>query len=432
MNEPANPQRTQRLARLRQMLAVRLTDPVEAIDALLGELEHGDLQTADWEALHVAAERDDQEVELGTAYQQLLTRPRLRRLDLPQQVRVLMHAADFFQGILGDADLARTFLQRVLESDPDHVEAFDRLERAFSTQGDTRGLIHLYALVARNPPLPPAHIAERAAKLISTLPEWMALSEDVCSRLLAVVPESTTLLDVICAHCQLTGRKHLAQALRHSGFYFRYSVPAETLAGEQNGPRPHRPTPTLTKVQIHGFAPSTYTRTARLTCIEKGVPYDLVPLDFRSELHEKLHPFLKMPVLIYGGVRLYETLAICSYVDRAFSGPQLTPHEPAEHARMLQWVSVAIDYLYRQLVVTLREDHPPSEERAKVQQSTALIEATLQNRRYLVGHELSLADLFVAPMVEFASNRGAVAPAPATRRWLDDLGERPSFRKTGI
>jgi hypothetical protein len=113
MTETAN-QRDQRLARLRRELAERLEDPAAAIETLLHELEHGDLLAFEWEGLHVAAERDDKEVELGTAYQQVLTRPRLHRLDPPQRVRVLMHAADFFQGILGDADLAWTFLQRVL------------------------------------------------------------------------------------------------------------------------------------------------------------------------------------------------------------------------------------------------------------------------------------------------------------------------------
>ena len=428
MNEPANPQRASRLARLRQMLGERLVDPTAALETLLDELEHGDLHRDQWEALHVAAERDDKEVELGTAYQQLLTRPRLGRLELPQQVRVLMHAADFFQGILGDAELARAFLHRVLESDPDHVEAFDRLERAFRTQADTRALIQLYALVARNPPLPPARIAERAAELISTLPEWMALSEDVCSRLLAVAPESPTLLDVICQHCTRTGRSHLAQALRHSGFYFRYSVPAERSSQSRSNLPPRRPTPARAKVQIHGFAPSTYTRTARLACIEKGVPHELVPLDFRSEMHEKLHPHLKMPVMTYGSVRLYETLAICTFIDRAFQGPLLIPEDPTEHARMAQWVSASIDYLYRQFVVALREDHPRSDEKARLARSMALIETELQGRRYLAGSGLSLADLFVAPMVEFATRRGPIQAGPATRQWLGDLAERPSFR----
>ncbi len=424
MTDNADP-RSPRLSDLRRMLQEGLIDPTAAIDALLGELEHGELRTADWEALHAAAERDDREVELGTAYQQVLTRPRLQSLDVPRQVRVLMHAADFFQGILGDGDLAHNFLMRVLEVDPDHVEAFDRLERAFTARQDPRGLVGLYALVARNPPLPPARIAQRATEAIAALPDWMALSEDTCSRLLAIVPAGPALLDALDDHCRRTGRLHLAHALRERGFYFQYAAhrPAPSH-------RPGRRPSSRHKVQIHGFAPSTYTRTARLACIEKGVPHELVPLDFRSEQHAQLHPFLKMPALTYGSLHLYETLAICTFVDRSFAGPPLIPEDAVEHARMAQWISTATDYLYRSFVVALREARPTEEGRQRIDQGLHLLERELAEHPYLAGKSLSLAELFVAPMVAFAADRGDFDLGRTTRQWLHNLRSRPSFRKT--
>ena len=426
MTQNPDPTRSQRLLRLRQALAEHLDDPSAAIETLLDELEDGALRTSDWDGLHVAAERDDKEVELGTAYQRSLTRPRLKRLDPTQQVRVLMHAADFFQGILGDTELARTFLRRVLEVDPDNEEAFDRLERAYRALGDARELIHLYALVAQNPPLPSDQLGTRVAQLIGTLPSWMALSEEVCNRLLALVPASPQLFAALRDNCQATGRHHLAQSLRERAFYFQY---ADRIGKAQSTPL-RRPTPTFSKVHIHGFAPSTYTRTARIVCIEKGVWHELVPLDFRSENHVRLHPFLKMPALTHGNVRLYETLAICSYVNRAFPGPALMPEDPIEHARALQWISVGIDYLYRDFVQALRSEAVPSEASDRIGESLGLLETELEGHRYLAGPTLSLADFFIAPMLDLAIERGAAVPGSATRRWLAELKERPSFRKT--
>jgi glutathione S-transferase len=431
MIQNADHDRAGRLDHLRRMLAGRLDDAAAAIETLLCELEQGDPRTSDWEGLHIAATRDDCEIELGTAYQQVLTRPRLRHLDAAQQVRVLVHAADFFQGILGDSELARAFLQRVLEVDPDHGEAFDRLERAYTSVDDQRELIRLYALVARNPPIPPEAIASKAAELIGSLPSFLALPEDVCNRLLAVVPMSSELLDVICAHCQRTGRRHLSASLRERAFYFRY---LEGESGEvavfRERPTARRPTPNARKVQIHGLAPSTYTRTARIACIEKGVPHELVPLDFRSDRHGQLHLFLKMPSLTHGRVRLYEALAICTYIDKNFGGPELSPDDPVEQARMMQWISASIDYLYPSFVRALRDDAVPIEVRAYIDQASQLIEEELANRQFLAGRTLSLAELFVAPMVDFAVRAGATQVGPATQQWLDELRARPSFSKT--
>ena len=41
-----------------------------------------------------------------------------------------------------------------------------------------------------------------------------------------------------------------------------------------------------------------------MVCEEKGVPYTLSPLEFRAESHHALHPFLRMPVLRAGELRL--------------------------------------------------------------------------------------------------------------------------------
>ncbi|MEE8248170.1 MAG: glutathione S-transferase N-terminal domain-containing protein, partial [Alphaproteobacteria bacterium] len=45
----------------------------------------------------------------------------------------------------------------------------------------------------------------------------------------------------------------------------------------------------MTEVVIYGFPQSTYVRTARLVCEEKGVAYDLAPVEFGSPEHLELH-----------------------------------------------------------------------------------------------------------------------------------------------
>ena len=50
-------------------------------------------------------------------------------------------------------------------------------------------------------------------------------------------------------------------------------------------------------ILIHGYLISTWTRTACMTCLEKGTEYELVPVAYGSAEHFAMHPFGRMPVL---------------------------------------------------------------------------------------------------------------------------------------
>src|SRR5216683_183997 len=76
----------------------------------------------------------------------------------------------------------------------------------------------------------------------------------------------------------------------------------------------------LTALRIYGYLVSTWTRTACMTCIEKGVEYELVPIAYGSADHTAMHPFGRIPVLEHDGKIITEGLAITSYLDEAFNG----------------------------------------------------------------------------------------------------------------
>jgi len=46
----------------------------------------------------------------------------------------------------------------------------------------------------------------------------------------------------------------------------------------------------MSNVEIIGFAPSTYTRAARMVCEEKAIPYDLVQVPPHSPEATAIHP----------------------------------------------------------------------------------------------------------------------------------------------
>jgi hypothetical protein len=202
--------RTQRLDRLRQTLETRLENPAAALEALMAELATSEPQTALWEGLHAAAVRDGKEQELATAYQKVAVGRRLQQLEPWAQRDILMHAADYFQGVLGDPGGAENFLERALVVAPDHADAFARLERRFVAAGDERRLVELYALVAAAQSTPTNDLATKALNKIVPLPASVPISEEACVRLAALAPTHPAVLGALEAHCLKTERLALA------------------------------------------------------------------------------------------------------------------------------------------------------------------------------------------------------------------------------
>ena len=66
----------------------------------------------------------------------------------------------------------------------------------------------------------------------------------------------------------------------------------------------------MSKLEIIGFAPSTYVRVVCMACEEEGLPYELKPVPPHSPEAAAIHPFGKIPVFRDGAVELCEYLPI--------------------------------------------------------------------------------------------------------------------------
>lgn len=200
----------------------------------------------------------------------------------------------------------------------------------------------------------------------------------------------------------------------------------------------------MTQLVLFGPAASSYVRTARITCIEKGVPHTLEPVELGSDAHGKLHPWLRVPILRHDTLRLYETSAIARYVDEIGTGASLLPSTAAARATMEQWISAINCYVYDSLIKSyalkyilpkLRGQAPnPDEIRAGVpnlERDVARLDGAYAGRSWIAGDAPSLADLFVAPIAQtismFPEGKAALAKAPNLSRAYEQLAKRDSF-----
>lgn len=205
---------------------------------------------------------------------------------------------------------------------------------------------------------------------------------------------------------------------------------------------------------VFGTADSVYVRIVRLTLIDKSVDHDLVPVDpFAPEGlppgYGERHPFGRIPAFEHDGFRLYETGAITRYVNEAFAGPPLLPDDARARARANQIISIADSYAYRALVWGVyveRVEKPaqgaPSDEArlagalGEARQCLAAIEALMAGAPFLAGPQLSLADLYLAPMIDYVwqAPEGAalLAAHPGLAAWWTRMAARPSLQQLGL
>lgn len=203
----------------------------------------------------------------------------------------------------------------------------------------------------------------------------------------------------------------------------------------------------MATLEIIGAPQSNFVRTARIACIEKGVPYTLTPARPHTPEVDAVHPLGKIPGMRHGDVTLCETSAICAYVDRAFDGPPLMPRDALGAARAEQWISLhntAIDplvvrqYLAAHFFSGLPDGAP---DRAKIdaalpkmREMFAWLNRELGTRTYLAGDDWTVADAFLLPTMHYMrlmpESSELVKASPNIVAWFDRVVARPSGKET--
>ena len=204
--------------------------------------------------------------------------------------------------------------------------------------------------------------------------------------------------------------------------------------------------------RLFGASYSVYVRIVRLCLIEKGIAYSLVPVDVFAEGgppsdHLARHPFGRIPAFEHDGLSLYETSAITRYIDEAFEGPMLQPSGAMQRARCNQLISIADNYAYPNLVWGIyveRVSKPargarPDEEKIALAMSnsrtclTAMSEL-MGDGPWLAGEELTLADIYAAPMFDYLvmapEGRELVERHERLKAWWSYMAQRPSMAAT--
>ena len=202
---------------------------------------------------------------------------------------------------------------------------------------------------------------------------------------------------------------------------------------------------------LYSYRYSVYCWIVRLTLAEKQLSFavsELNPFDKdQNQARFERSPFGMVPVLTHGDFTLYESAAICRYIDLSFPDPALVPKEPMAAAQMVQAISIIDSYGYQPMIrqVFAHRVFRPTEgleasedEIARGLAASApvlkAIEALCGQGFARVGGQKTLADCHLAPMFGYfaEAEEGAekVASHPKLAQWCAQLQDWQNFRET--
>lgn len=202
--------------------------------------------------------------------------------------------------------------------------------------------------------------------------------------------------------------------------------------------------PTL---HIHGTIISTYSRIVQTVAEEAGISWTITGTPAGSAENRSRHPFRKVPTVEIDGLNLYESVAICQYIDNAHNGGALQPDDHAARAEMDRWIAVANNYLFpvaehgllmprlahRFLKTPLRSDIIEAA-LPEIARHLGIVCERVEESPYFAGPEFSLADIFVycilRPVQMTSEGDHLIGQLLPLRHWLNKIGKRPSLVAT--
>jgi glutathione S-transferase len=189
---------------------------------------------------------------------------------------------------------------------------------------------------------------------------------------------------------------------------------------------------------------STCTRKVLMTLAETNTPYELTVVDFAKNEHKQAphlarQPFGQVPAIQDGDFELYESRAICRYINEKAQGP-LVPRDLRDRARMEQWISIETSNFTGPIMkfvfkhIFQREQAAGVIETATEQLSTALgiMDKQLATHPFIAGSAFTLADVCFLPYFEYGMGTPAkdvITKHAHVTAWWNKVGERPTWRK---
>ncbi len=198
-------------------------------------------------------------------------------------------------------------------------------------------------------------------------------------------------------------------------------------------------------IKLYDFGPSPNCQRVEIALHEKGLSYDIEPVDLRKREQKKpeflkLNPYGKVPVIVDGQRVLFESCIINEYLNEQYPAPPLMPKDPYKRARIRVLIDYGLNYIHSQYWAIRGELYVKKEEGERdwklIEETTQQLRELLQDLENEIGdktyfmEEFTLLDIALVPRFLRMESFG-VLPAPSLPQlgaWLQRMKERPSVK----
>jgi glutathione S-transferase len=162
-------------------------------------------------------------------------------------------------------------------------------------------------------------------------------------------------------------------------------------------------------LQLYTFQLCPFAHRVRLALAEKGVVAEPIEIDLKNKPANfaRISPYGRVPLLLHGEVKLWESAIINEYLDEVFPDPPLMPASLPDRALARIWIKFADERLYsatHSLIFT-REEEARRKLAAEMLDSVWFLENEVMAKRpgrgpYVFGDRFTLADIALYPWFE--------------------------------
>ncbi|NOT72081.1 MAG: glutathione S-transferase family protein [Hyphomicrobium sp.] len=197
-------------------------------------------------------------------------------------------------------------------------------------------------------------------------------------------------------------------------------------------------------IKLWGRKTSINVQKVMWTLAELGLPHERIDAGgtfgrLDTEEFHALNPNRLVPVIEDNGFALWESSAIVRYLARQYGHDTLTPRDMRAQALADQWMEWANTTLYNDinsvcfwgLIRTRASDRNLSSIRDAAKRAgdrLGVLDAHLANRNYILGDQLTIADIPAGALMFRYFSLDIERPAlPHVSAWYARLRERPAY-----